>query len=63
MKPLFGDKGGIKQKIVLVEGDRIINEDAELAQTFNDFFDTLRCVTPVLNLLIAKLADIIDDVT
>ena len=39
MKPLFGDKGGTKQKIVLVEGDRIINEDAELAQTFNDFFD------------------------
>ncbi len=39
MKPLFGDKGGAKEKIVLVEGDRIINEDSEVAQTFNDFFD------------------------
>ena len=39
MKPLFGGKGGTKDKIVLVEGDRIINEDAEIAQTFNDFFD------------------------
>ena len=43
MKPLFGDKGGTKQRIVLVEGDRIINEDAELAQTFNNFFDNV-CV-------------------
>ena len=39
VKPLFGDKGGAREKIVLVEGDRIINEDAEVAQTFNDFFD------------------------
>ena len=39
MKPFFGEKGGTKEKIVLVEGERIINEDAEIAQTFNDFFD------------------------
>ena len=39
MKPLFSNKGGVKENIVLVEGDRIINEDAELAQTFNNFFD------------------------
>ena len=39
MKPLFGDKGGAKENIVLVEGDRIISEDSEVAQTFNDFFD------------------------
>ena len=39
VKPLFGDKGGARDNIVLVEGNRIINEDAELAQTFNDFFD------------------------
>ena len=36
---MFGDKGGARDNIVLVEGDRVINEDAELAQTFNDFFD------------------------
>ena len=35
----MGIKGGAKEKIVLVEGDKIINNDAEVAQTFNDFFD------------------------
>ena len=39
VKPLFGDKGGTKDKIVLVEGGKIINDDTEVAQTFNDFFD------------------------
>jgi len=39
MKPLFGNNGVTNEKIVLVEGDKIINEDAQLAQTFNDFFD------------------------
>ena len=39
MKPLFGDKGGARDNIVLVEGEKIICEDKEVAQTFNDFFD------------------------
>ena len=39
VKPFFGDKGGARDKIVLVEEDRIINDDAEIAQTFNDHFD------------------------
>ena len=39
IKPFFGNKGGSRDKIVLVEGDRIINDDAEIAQTFNDHFD------------------------
>ena len=39
VKPLLGDKGGKKEKIVLVKGDRIIQEEAEVAKTFNDFFD------------------------
>ena len=34
----MGDKGGKKEKIVLVKGDRIIQEEAELANAFNDFF-------------------------
>ena len=38
MKPLFGDKGGAKDSIVLVKNDKIISEEAEVAQTFNDFF-------------------------
>ena len=39
IKPLFGDKGGTKDNIVLVEEDKIICDDAEVAQKFNDFFD------------------------
>ena len=39
MKPLFGDKGGTREIIVLVKDDKIISEDAEVAQTFNNFFD------------------------
>ena len=39
VKPFFGDKGGTRDKIVLVEGEKIINDDVEIAQTFNDFFD------------------------
>ena len=38
-KPLFSDKGGGKENIVLVKGDKIISDDAEVAQTFNDFFE------------------------
>ena len=39
MKPLFSDKGGIKDNIVLVEDEKIISEDVEVAQTFNNFFE------------------------
>ena len=38
VNPLFSNKGGCKDNIVLVNGDKIISADAELAQTFNDFF-------------------------
>ena len=37
-KPLFSNKGGGKDNIVLVDGDKIISDDSEVAQTFNDFF-------------------------
>ena len=37
-KPLFSDKGGGKDNIILVHNDKIISDDAEVAQTFNDFF-------------------------
>ena len=39
MKPLFGDKGGIRENIVLINNDKIISEDTEIAQTFNNFFE------------------------
>ena len=38
VNPLFSNRGGIKNNIVLVNGDKIISDDAEVAQTFNDFF-------------------------
>ena len=38
MKPLFSNKGGNKDGIVLVNDDKIISDDTEVAQTFNDFF-------------------------
>ena len=39
VKPFFTDKGVSRNKVVLVEDDRIINDDKEVAQTFNDYFD------------------------
>ena len=39
VKPFFTDKGARREKIVLVEEERIINNYVEIAQTFNDFFD------------------------
>ena len=36
--PLFSDKGGIRDKIVLIENDEIISESIEVAETFNNYF-------------------------
>ena len=38
MKPLFSDKGGIRDKIMLVENDQIISDSKEVAETFNSYF-------------------------
>lgn len=38
MTPLFGDKGGAKDDIVLVKDQEIISAEGEVAQTFNDLF-------------------------
>ena len=38
ISPLFTDKGGIRDKIVLVENEEIISDDGQVAETFNDFF-------------------------
>ena len=37
-KPLFSNKGGEGDNIVLVNGNKIISDDREIANTFNDFF-------------------------
>ena len=38
MKPLFSDKGVGGENIILVDNDKIISEDQEVAQKFNTFF-------------------------
>ena len=38
-KPLFSNKGGCKDNIVLIDGDKIISDDAEVAKTFNNYFE------------------------
>ena len=38
MNPLFSGKNKTQNKISLVEQNKIITNDRELAQTFNDFF-------------------------
>ena len=38
VNPLFSNKGGVKDNIILVNGDKIISDDTEVAQTFNEFF-------------------------
>ena len=39
MKPFFSGKGGVKDNIVLVDDNKIISDDIEVAQVFNDFFE------------------------
>ena len=36
VKPFSGEKGGTKERIVQVEGERLIKDNAEIAQTFDD---------------------------
>ena len=38
IKPMFSDKGGIRDQIILVENGELISKDSEVAETFNDYF-------------------------
>ena len=38
VKLLFSEKRGGKENIIFVNGDKIISDDLEVTQTFNDFF-------------------------
>ena len=40
-KPFFSDKSQSQNKIVLTEGERIISNDVEVAETMNEFFVTV----------------------
>ena len=41
VKPLFSDKHFSNNKITLLDGDKIISEDAEVAKKFNDYFSNV----------------------
>ena len=41
VKPFFSDKSQSQNKIVLTEGERIISDDVEVAETMNEFFVTV----------------------
>ena len=41
VKPFFSDKSHSQNKIVLTEGERIISDDVEVAETMNEFFVTV----------------------
>ena len=41
-KPLFSDKSISNKKIILLEDDKIIEDDKTVAETFNNFFADTR---------------------
>ena len=41
MKPFFSDKGAGKTDIILIEGDKIIQADSEIADVMNNFLKVL----------------------
>ena len=41
VKPLFSEKHFGKKKVILVEGENIISNDREVAETMNDFFSNI----------------------
>ena len=49
MKPFLSEKGSIKKKITLIKNEKIINNEEEIAETFNDFFSNI-----ILNLDIPR---------
>ena len=48
MKPLFSNKGGVKDNIVLVKDNKMISDDTEVTQTFNDFFTNAVSVLDII---------------
>ena len=48
IKPLFPRKVKASQKISLINGNTIISENSEIAEVFNEFFDTQNIDDPIL---------------
>ena len=64
VKPLFSNYGGESQKITLVQVDKIISNDEEVADTFNQFFiNTVDALDiPDNNILLNATDNLIDSV-
>ena len=43
VKPLFFDKGPMRQKITIIENDEIIGNNKEIYEVFNNFFFEYSC--------------------
>ena len=41
MKPLFSSKIGKNERIALIEGDKVVSENGEIAETFKSYFETI----------------------
>ena len=41
MKPLFSSKIGKNERITLIEGDKVVSENGEIAETFKSYFETI----------------------
>ena len=40
MKPLLGNANEPREKITLIENDKVLYDDKDIAETFSDFFKT-----------------------
>ena len=41
MKPLFSEKHFISKKITLLEGEKVLTDDAEVVETMNSYFSNV----------------------
>ena len=64
VKPLFSNYGGGSQKITLVQDDKIISDDKEVAETFNKYFiNSVNSLDIAENkVLLTDMADLTDPV-
>ena len=41
VKPFFSSKAGDNERTTLIEGDKVISKDREVAETFKSYFETI----------------------
>lgn len=40
VKSFFSNKAGVNEKVTLIEEDKVVSEDNEVAETFESYFET-----------------------